>query len=229
MKNGIPVSVAVLVFLSSSPLVLAGTSANLAATSNYVARGVTQTQDEPALQGEVKYSADNGLYGGVWASNAKFNGQGDTELDLSIGYAQESKDALGYDVGIVKYVYPEHSSPDYSEAYGKLSYKGWETEVYYTVDSKDAANTVQKGDAYYTLGYTGELQQGWSYAVQVGRDDFKAEGADYNHATVSLTKSVGNAGDFTLAVDKADGGAAEATNTDKDARISLSWQKGFDF
>ncbi|MDD5393668.1 MAG: TorF family putative porin [Thiothrix sp.] len=219
---------AVLGTLSANTQVLAGASGSVAVTSNYVARGLTQTQDdEAALQGTFNYTTQSGLYGEVFGSNVKFNGIRDTEIDLSAGYKKDLENGLGYDVGVVKYVYPEHSSPDYSEAYGKLSYKGWGAEAYYTVDSKDATNAVQKGDVYYALGYNGELPNNWGYGVQVGHDNFKAADADYDHAQVSLTKSLDKMGDLALVVDHADTGIGTAPNGTKENRASLTWTKNF--
>ena len=44
-------------------------SANASMTSNYIWRGLTQTENEAAVQGGIDYAADNGFYIGTWASN----------------------------------------------------------------------------------------------------------------------------------------------------------------
>ncbi len=56
-------------------------------TSNYISRGVTQTQNRPAFQPWVEVES-NGFYGGLWASNVRFGG-GDSdrvEVDIYGGY-----------------------------------------------------------------------------------------------------------------------------------------------
>jgi hypothetical protein len=65
--------------------------------------------------------------------------------------------------------------------------------------------------------------------VQLGREDFKAANADYNHEQVSLTKSFKKAGDLTVAVDHAKGDGTVAVNGTKDTRVSLTWAKDFEF
>src|SRR3974390_1006431 len=40
-----------------------------ALTTDYVFRGVSQTYDEPALQGGINYQNPSGWFGGAWASN----------------------------------------------------------------------------------------------------------------------------------------------------------------
>ncbi len=230
MKKGILLTATVLGSVLVSTQVMAGGSANVGVTSNYLWRGTTQTQDEAALQAGLDYSADNGLYVGTWASNSKFADTG-AEVDLYAGYKKELANGVSYDVGAIKYFYPDDNSVEFAEVYGKVAYKGVGAEIDYTVDSNDAADFVQNGDVYYALGYTGELKGGWGYGAKVGRYNDKNDlTGDYNHAQLSLTKTTEKAGDFTFAVDKASkNGAATAVNGDDDARVSVSWKKSFDF
>lgn len=89
------------------------------ATTDYISRGITQTEHDPALQGYVEF--DPGIfYAGVWASNVKF-GERDAELDLSAGIRPEW-DKFSFDFGYVHYVYPGNVSPDYGELYAQVDY-----------------------------------------------------------------------------------------------------------
>lgn len=70
-------------------------SANLTLTTDYVFRGISQSQGKPALQGGFDYAHASGLYIGTWGSNvgwvddiAKTNNS--VELDLYAGYAGEA-------------------------------------------------------------------------------------------------------------------------------------------
>jgi len=97
-----------------------GISANVAMTSNYIWRGMTQTENSPAIQGgfDLDYK---GIYAGVWGSNVKF---GDTsmEFDAYGGYANEIF-GLGYDVGYIQYMYPNDTKNlNFGEAYIGLDY-----------------------------------------------------------------------------------------------------------
>lgn len=51
-------------------------SANIGALSNYIWRGVTQTQDGAAVQGGLDFTHSSGFYIGTWASNVDFNDEG---------------------------------------------------------------------------------------------------------------------------------------------------------
>lgn len=93
-------------------------SYNLGVTSDYVFRGVSQTQEDPAIQGGVDATYGIG-YAGVWASNVDFGTDdpsaeidlyagvrptiGDTSLDLGVLYYGYSKDK-GLTPGSFSYV-----------------------------------------------------------------------------------------------------------------------------
>ena len=64
----------------------AAVSANVAFTSDYVWRGMTQS-DGPAIQGGFDYEADGGFYAGIWGSNVNFNDGAGSELDLYLASA----------------------------------------------------------------------------------------------------------------------------------------------
>ncbi|MDD5391579.1 MAG: TorF family putative porin [Thiothrix sp.] len=236
MKIRVLLTATVLGSLFVSTQALAGASANIGATSNYLWRGITQTQDGGAVQAGLDYKADNGFYVGTWTSNAKFAGVAGTELDLYAGYAKELESGLSYDVGVVNYGYhPKAVSREFAEAYGKVAYKGVGAEVDYTISKKSLTTDpvdYKKKDVYYGIGYNGKLANDWSYAIKTGKYNFDdPTGDDYGNTQLSLTKTVGKAGDFTLAVDKTSGQDAIALNDTKanDAKVSLSWKKSFDF
>ena len=57
---------------------------SVAATSDYVFRGASQTDEGPALQAGLTYTAPAGFYVGAWASNVDFGSGGpNVELDTT--------------------------------------------------------------------------------------------------------------------------------------------------
>ena len=100
-------------------------SANVALTSNYVWRGMTQTSNSPAVQGGVDFGY-KGAYIGVWGSSVDFgstsSGTASSEFDIYLGYANEIS-ALSYDVGLIQYMYPNDTEAwNFAEAYVSLGY-----------------------------------------------------------------------------------------------------------
>lgn len=66
-------------------------SATLTGTTDYRDRGMSQTDEKPAIQGSIDWEHDSGIYAGVWASNVDFNDSHEAkyELDTYVGYATE--------------------------------------------------------------------------------------------------------------------------------------------
>lgn len=92
-----------------------GVSANVTFTSDYVFRGISQTDESFAVQGGFDYSFGNGVYLGTWAStidDAGFNGA-TAEIDLYAGVSGSLGDSgLGWDLNAVYYYYPDQTGSD---------------------------------------------------------------------------------------------------------------------
>lgn len=108
-------------------------SANVALSTDYRFRGITQTSNDPALSGGFDYSyTPYGFYAGTWASNLDFNvpdpDPADLEIDFYGGFSGEFSGGIGWDIGGLYYAYPgSDTGPgvadyDYFEVYGSLSY-----------------------------------------------------------------------------------------------------------
>jgi len=78
---------------------------NIGVVSDYVFRGFSQSDQEPALQGGVDLTVGS-FYAGGWASNIDFGDSTEAELDLYGGYRTEAA-GFAFDVGAVAYLYVE--------------------------------------------------------------------------------------------------------------------------
>lgn len=86
---------------------------NIGVVSDYVFRGASQTNEDPAIQGGIDATIGS-FYVGTWASNVDFGDDTDAEVDLYGGYRTE---AVGYalDLGVVGYFYVnEPGGADYN-------------------------------------------------------------------------------------------------------------------
>ncbi len=113
--------------LTLSTGALAGVSATVNLASDYTFNGVSQTGNDPALQGSLDYAADSGFYAGTWASNVDFGSGEDTniEWDAYVGQYFQLNERVGLDTGIAYYTYHGDSASDtynYPEAYAKFGY-----------------------------------------------------------------------------------------------------------
>lgn len=83
-------------------------SGNAALTTDYVWRGSTQSQGDPAAQAGFKISTDGGFYASAWGSSVKFPTglDADTELDLAVGWTHPLGGDWAVDVYALRYRYP---------------------------------------------------------------------------------------------------------------------------
>lgn len=148
------------------------TSASVALSSDYMWRGYSQTDNEPAISGSFDYAHSSGLYLGTWASNVDFALNGDQahiEVDLYAGFAGEFGDSgIGYDVGVLRYMYPGTDGGDWNEFYGTLSYSYFSVGVAY---SGDVYSTSEDG-TYYSVGFDYPLPAGFSLSAGAGYYDY---------------------------------------------------------
>ncbi len=156
-------------------------SGNVAASSDYVWRGITQTNHASAVSGGIDYAHSSGLYVGGWASNIA----ADTEIDLYGGYGYELSNGLGLDAGYIAYVYPANTIADFNEVYFGLSYAMVSAKVSYDTDNKDIYSEIAV--SHSTMGLDLGFHVGsytWDQEVIGSKEDY----IDYN---VSVGKSVG--------------------------------------
>lgn len=97
---------------------------SVALVSDYRFRGVSQSDEEGAIQGGFTINHESGFYAGTWASNlagwGTFGGA-NIELDLFAGYKVAVGEGGTLDVGVTWYMYPGGSDEtDFAELYAKL-------------------------------------------------------------------------------------------------------------
>ncbi len=93
-------------------------SANVALTTDYIWRGMTQNIEDAAIQGGFDLANGN-YYAGTWASNVKY-GNSTIELDYYAGYSNEVS-GIGYDLSYCAFTYPGDTSLNFEETTLALS------------------------------------------------------------------------------------------------------------
>lgn len=134
-------------------------TANVGLYSQYVFRGLTQTDEDPAIQGGFDYAHSSGVYLGTWASNiswlrdnSSYSGGGSMEWDFYGGFRGSVGD-FGYDVGLLQYYYPGDVAAgfvkaDTLEAYVAGSWK-WITLKYSQAISNKVFGVANADGTYY--------------------------------------------------------------------------------
>ncbi len=123
--------------LLSAGIAQADVTGTVTAVSDYDFRGVSQTDEDPALQGSIDWEHASGWYASVWGSNVDFGPgyRSNVEVDGTVGYAKEAEGGLGWDVGLVYYSYwPDDDKINYPEMFAGVSYQKVDFKLWYSHD-----------------------------------------------------------------------------------------------
>jgi uncharacterized protein (TIGR02001 family) len=168
-------------------------SANVALTTDYVFRGISQTGNDPALQGG--FDASWGWwYGGVWGSNVDFGAadpyNADLEIDLYTGIKPTWKN-ITFDLGAIFYTYPGVGDDGLDIVEGKA---GVSTTLWESLGVGFTGYFADRGyQAYEFYGGYSFAQKWWMFAPSVSaligfvETDGSYVAADYTYWNAGLT------------------------------------------
>lgn len=176
-------------------------SGSVTLTNNYLFRGVTQTNENPALQGGITWNHDSGFYAGGWGSSISWLSDSDpavsssVELDGFVGYAGSFGESdLGFDVGANYYWYPGdfpsgYNSPNTLELYAGVTYKVLSAKYWYSTtdlfgipDSDGSSNLDVAANWEFVPGLTLNAAVGKQWVNNYGD-------LDYSFWKLGVTKS----------------------------------------
>ena len=183
--------------------------ASVAITTDYIFRGLTQTDQDPALQAGLEVDHASGFYFGGWASNIRWlhdynhDASADVEIDAYGGYRAKFGD-VAFDAGLYTYYYPgDYPSPGYTlpyttEAYVALSY-GIATLKYSHALTNLFGFADTKHSGYLDLCANWEFVPTWVLNAHAGRQQVQHFGAaSYTDYKLGVTKNFDGA--WSLAV-----------------------------
>ncbi len=167
-------------------------SGNVAITSDYVYRGVTQSDGAPMVSGGFDWASDS-FYVGTWASGVDFGDGTSTEVDFYAGWTPSYGD-IGFDFGAIYYLYPD--APDDPEQNFVEVYGGAST----TFGIIDVGASYAYSPEFYgesgAAGYTNfsagiPLGESFGLDASVGFSDFYDDGGDsYTDYSIGITTSI---------------------------------------
>ena len=209
----------------------AGTTGSVSVTSDYIFRGVSQTNQEPALQGGLEYAAESGAYIGAWGSNVSWLSDlsspaapisSSLELDVYGGYRGKFNDTVSYDVGALYYWYPGDfpsgfNSADTLEVYAGITIAASEKVTLgakYSVAATDLFGyTDSSGSGYLDLSANVVVAEGWTLGAHAGKQWIDGNGAfEYADWKLGVTKAFSNGFSVGLAYTGTDADTALYTN-----------------
>jgi uncharacterized protein (TIGR02001 family) len=189
-----------------------GYSLTITATSDYIFRGISLTDNEPAFQPYLEFTYGIGYFG-IWASNIDAGIYEPVEVDLYLGI-RPTTGPISWDLGVLYYAYPDagnntnglsSSDLDYFEfqilatwaPVDKLSLTG---KLYYTPEQDflspvgyDETFTLE-GVAAYTLPevgmFTPVISAGYGYSESDSIGFFQTDDDNYSYWNAGLALSV---------------------------------------
>jgi len=250
-KKFTPVALATTLALSglAAPTVAnAELSGNIGVHSKYLLRGIFEENSGTAVQGGFDWSHDSGFYLGYWGSNLgySYNAPGTTaytstgfENDFYGGFAGEAG-SIGYDIGLIQYVYMSVDNSDLTELTASVSMGDGYVGMQYLLNDGWWGNS---GDIYWKAGYSFGLPSDFGLAFDLGYytysdDDNEdlVEGAactgcvttstsGFRHLNITLSHPVASTGadmyiQYTVA-------GEDRTGTDYDDTIVMGMTYGF--
>ena len=138
-------------------------SANVTLTSDYVYRGISQTNEDPALQGGFDYSHESGFYLGVWASSLEFQSENaDGIVVPATAITPVDGDPT---MRMVQFTTPDYGSIEI-DIYGGLSGEfqnglGWDVGALYYLypdQNEDGGIDYDFLEVYGSLSYTWDTE-----------------------------------------------------------------------
>jgi len=213
-------------------------------TTDYVFRGLSNSDENPAAQGSLDYTF-KGFYIGIWGSNTEFS-DAHIEIDYYGGYGGEIGN-FSYDFMAIYYSYPENDNdphPQYFEAHagGKYKFAGVPLEptvglgYNYSPDFSGEDGTGHYGHGTLDLALPwdltlgGELGYQWVKGDKLTGDNMGMDGDDgfdYWHWRVSLTKDIPKWFTLDLSYHDTDNDAQDFFGDIADSRLVFTVSRTF--
>ncbi|MEM7692181.1 MAG: TorF family putative porin [Pseudomonadota bacterium] len=220
----------------SAPTFAGDLTANASVTNNYIWRGLTQTENESAVQGGIDYAADSGFYVGTWVSNVNY-GAGDVysyEHDIYGGYAFEAG-GVSWDIGYLYYNYDKEAEFDFGEVYLQVGFGGFGLGALVLSNTEAEEGVGQDfgaGEAFYlSADYGFTVGDGIDIGLHVGyhEGDFAEafNGVDGGYYDYNVSLSKGGFG-FMISDTNAGGGAAEGGFDNDEVKFVVSYSVDID-
>lgn len=169
-------------------------SGSAALTSDYVFRGISQTQGAAAPQLGARLALDSGVYGALWGSRVGYGDVvgSDAEVDLIAGWNRTLAGRWNLDVNLTRFTYPGTRAPlnpYYSEVITTLTLDqrwwlllGWSENVLATGER----GIYTEAGAKFPLGDQFRFE-----TVAAYYDLDRAYGASYSRAQLSAIYTLG--------------------------------------
>jgi uncharacterized protein (TIGR02001 family) len=155
---------------------------NAGVVSDYLFRGISQTNRKPAVQAGLEFDHASGWYLGGWGSNVSWLSDASSsaapisssvEFDGYGGYRGNLVGGWSYDAGVYRYQYPGSypagfTLPNTTELYAALAWRGVSLKYSWALTDLFGYAASKHSD-YLDLSWNREFAPGWLLNAHVGR------------------------------------------------------------
>ncbi|HET7635400.1 MAG TPA: TorF family putative porin [Burkholderiales bacterium] len=194
-------------------------TANIGVVSQYVFRGLTQTDERPALQGGFDYSHASGFYAGIWGSNVSWISDGyapgssySVELDTYAGWKFALPHDITLDAGFLRYNYPGHepaggfaagtTRPDTNELYVAAGWKWLTLKYSYSLGDTFGVQDARGSDYIDLTAAVPLADTGFTLSAHAGHQRYRGTNAALWPAASGCTNSCLSYTDYKLAINR---------------------------
>lgn len=176
---------------AAAPVSATSLSSSFTLASDYLFDGVSQTQNDPALQASLDWSHDSGFFLGTWASNVDFapGDPANVEIDFYGGYATEYDSGWGWTTGVYHYSYTgAPSSYDYTEFSAGLTFPTTTTLQAWVTDDDALGGEAWRVKAKHSFA----LPNDFSLDLEATRTEYDGTLLDdYTHGQIGVSREFG--------------------------------------
>lgn len=166
----------IVVLMPEMPVRASEFSGRITLASEYIYRGRTISDGNPALQLGLDFQHDSGLFAGIWGSTIDLESrywESDTELDAYLGYYREVGDRFSLTGALTRYTYPGQRG---------VSYNYDQATVTATLDSRHSVEFGYTDDLYgrgrigryWEIRTERPLASAWVVSAGLGENDLTA-------------------------------------------------------
>lgn len=183
--------------LASAPLRAHELHGYLTLTSDYVFRGVSQSNEDPTIQAGLDFLHSGGVFAGLFAArtdipeNSFGSNPGEIEFDAYLGFGRAAGRHWSWDIAALHYDFPDASGFDYSynELVANLHFRDI-LRLGATVSNDAAASGAHGWTA--EIGLRHALGERFQLSGTVGHYDFERAGwEDYRYWDLGVSATVG--------------------------------------
>ncbi len=167
--------------------------------SDYIFRGLTQTNKRPALQAGIELDHSSGFYVGAWGSNISWLSDlggisSSLEIDGYTGYRTTFASGIGVDFGLYTYYYPGDFPGGFTSANTTEGYIGVSYSIVSLKYSHSFTNLFgfdnSKHSGYLDLSANWEFTPSWVLNAHVGHQKIEHFSAgSYTDWKLGVTKN----------------------------------------